>query len=255
MRSLLLPHTFSPELPLKMEGETFHYLSRVLRLSLGDSLTGTDRDGRRYLLVITEIDQESLVLEVREKLEDGINGGERAVETEIHLFQALLKGKKMDTVVRQATEAGVKRIVPVKSEFTVPRYDDGEGKKKRQRWEAIAREAVQQSGSTVITEIDDPVDIEELPRIWNKEDPALLFHHEPLEQTPLQRYLSHYPNTVALGIGPEGGFSPREVEMLRGGGFLPVHLRTNVLRAETAALYAIAAVQTLLAERVEIFRS
>jgi 16S rRNA (uracil1498-N3)-methyltransferase len=244
MRSLLLPHSFSPELPLKMTGDTFHYLSRVLRLSRGDTLAGTDREGRRYLLVITEMDHESLVVEVREKRENG------NTETAICLFQALLKGKKMDTVVRQAAEAGVKRIVPVKSEYTVARYDAGEGKKKRQRWEAIAREAVQQSGSTVITEIEEPVDIDELPRIRNDGDPALFFHHEPLEQTSLHRYLSHYPNTVALGVGPEGGFSPREVELLRGGGFLPVHLQTNVLRAETAALYAIAAVQTLLAERV-----
>ncbi|MFO7849920.1 MAG: RsmE family RNA methyltransferase [Spirochaetia bacterium] len=168
---------------------------------------------------------------------------------EIHLFQCLLKGKKMDCVIRKAVEAGVRRLIPVKSDYTIPVYDDDKENKKRRRWEAIVREAVQQSGSAVVTELSEPTELAQISNFFGKNDLALFFHHEPLDQSSLHRYLSHYPKRVAIAIGPEGGFSSRETEILRRAGFYPVHLHTNVLRAETAAVYALGAVQTILTER------
>jgi 16S rRNA (uracil1498-N3)-methyltransferase len=175
--------------------------------------------------------------------------GRGAPAAEIHLFQCLLKGKKMDAVVRQAVEAGVHRIVPVASEHAVAQYDQATRQKKRRRWDAVIREAVQQSGSRVVTEVEEPADISKIPGMWNSNDPGLFFHQQPLEQSSLHRYLSQYPRRVAVAIGPEGGFSPGEIELLTDAGFLPVYLNTNVLRAETAAVYAIGAVQTILTER------
>jgi 16S rRNA (uracil1498-N3)-methyltransferase len=84
---------------------------------------------------------------------------------------------------------------------------------------------------------------------WNGAGPGLFFHQHPLEQSALHRYLSHYPSDVAVAIGPEGGFSDAEIELLRSAGFSPVYLHTNILRGETAAVYALGAVQTILTER------
>ncbi|HDQ13929.1 MAG TPA: RsmE family RNA methyltransferase [Sediminispirochaeta sp.] len=78
---------------------------------------------------------------------------------------------------------------------------------------------------------------------------GLFFHQSPLAQASLHEYLSSEPRRIGLCIGPEGGFSKGETEYLRQQGFSPVHLHTNVLRAETAAVYAIGAVQTIFLER------
>ena len=77
-----------------------------------------------------------------------------------------------------------------------------------------------------------------------------MLSEEPLARESLHRYLVDSPETVTLAVGPEGGMTPGEMERLQNAGFCSVHFRTNVLRAETAALYGIAAVQTALTERV-----
>ena len=249
MRTFLLPEDFSPRNPLTVTGERFHYLTRVLRLAAGDRISGTDREGSRYLLRISELHERSLVLETERAVNDSEAAGIDTHSPRIHLFQALLKGKKMDTVIRQAVEAGVQRIVPIVSDHAVPRYEDGRVEKKRRRWETVVREAVQQSGSRVVSEVVSPVEMSRITEHWNREGPGLFFHQDPLEQSALHRYLSHYPSDVAVAVGPEGGFSDAEIELLRAAGFSPVLLQTNVLRAETAAVYAIGAVQTILTER------
>ncbi len=243
MRTFLLPEDFSPHSPLTVTGDRYHYLARVLRLTEGDRISGTDNEGNRYLLKIRELHRESLVLETEEAR------GPAPHSPRIHLFQALLKGKKMDTVIRQAVEAGVQRIVPLTSEHAVPRYEEGREEKKRRRWEGIVREAVQQSGSGAVSEVTPPIEMSRISEYWDGEGPGLFFHQQPLEQSALHRYLSHYPSEVAVAIGPEGGFSDAEIELLRAAGFSPVFLQTNVLRAETAAVYALGAVQTILTER------
>ncbi|MFP4491350.1 MAG: RsmE family RNA methyltransferase [Spirochaetaceae bacterium] len=268
MKTFLLPENFSPDSKLTLGGEDFHYLTRVLRLRAGDTFSGTDRRGKRYLLRIVETGETTLAVAADSPgpslLSDtevfGDTGSSPASNSpssnspssnplpEIHLFQSLLKGRKMDGLVRQAVEAGVHRFIPVRSEYTIPVYDRDKEEKKRRRWEAIVREAVQQSGSPIITEVAETIELSEIKNIFNN-DLGLFFHHEPLEQSPLHRYLSLYPKRVAIAIGPEGGFSPGEVEELRSAGFSPVHLHTNVLRAETAAVYALGAVQTIITER------
>jgi 16S rRNA (uracil1498-N3)-methyltransferase len=159
----------------------------------------------------------------------------------------------MDTIVRQAVEAGVGRIVPVQSEYTVPRFDEESSEKKRLRWLRIARQAMQQSGRQKAVEIEIPVSLQELPRIWSglsvPEDVCLVFHEKQLSATGLHRLLSPPPRAIGICIGPEGGFSPDEAASLLHSGFQPVYINTNILRTETAALYAVAAVQTVILEK------
>lgn len=253
MKTFLLPDNFSPDSFLTLGGEDFHYLVRVLRLRAGDTFSGTDRSGNRHLLRIIETKENSLTTAADSDSMEASRGGGHTTSSnvlpEIFLFQCLLKGKKMDGVIRQAVEAGVHRLVPVKSEYTIPVFDKEREEKKQRRWEAIVREAVQQSGSRVVTGVAETIELSGIEGFLGKNDLGLFFHHEPLEQSPLHQYLSLYPKRVAIAIGPEGGFSSREVEELRSAGFSPVHLHTNVLRAETAAVYALGAVQTILTER------
>jgi 16S rRNA (uracil1498-N3)-methyltransferase len=169
----------------------------------------------------------------------------------IILFQALPKSDKMDLIVRQAAESGITEIVPFVSEFSVAKANAGG--QKFLRWERIIKEARQQSGSRIETALSQPLTTDGLFDYWNelKKEGALgfLFHHLGLEQKSLHGYLSNNPKIVALAIGPEGGFSDKEVFCFLEHGFKPLTLGNTVLRTETAALYCTAAVRILLLER------
>ena len=174
----------------------------------------------------------------------------------IILVQSLAKPPAMDLVLRQAAEAGVARVIPLAARRSVVRPGEGggteEAKGKRARWERIVREGLQQSGSAVPTRVEEPLSLAELPE---RLGPArgrrlcLLLHEAPLAEGSLHGYLTETPDEVVLCVGPEGGFAPDEVDFLLAAGFRPLRLPGAVLRAETAALYAVASVETILTER------
>jgi 16S rRNA (uracil1498-N3)-methyltransferase len=277
MRQFLLPATFGGESRIVLSGRDFRYLCRVLRLKEGARLPALDSQGRMYVLELETIGRDSCTCRLDAAKADqartsseaalpDIRGGReeaaspsRADSCPIVLYQGLPKGQKMDLIVRQATEAGVSLIVPLRCEFSVSRIDRDEGGAKRGRWERVVREAMQQSGSSVATEVAEPIGIDEAAAHWrnvtgypsgaSSASRAFLFHQEPLARSSLHRYLYENPVRVAVAVGPEGGFSEREVESLTDSGFLPVFLGANVLRAETAALYAIAAIRIILLEK------
>jgi len=277
-----------PPSRIVLEGEEFHYLAHVLRYGRGSRFEAIDSRGRRYQAEVTACLAHSLELQLQLQEEpelqpepnlkldltatpDSVQGagtepGERQKQGEAlmpvlqpargpklqptyYLYQALLKGKKMDAVIRQAAAAGVDHIIPLETERTVAKLEQGREQKKHDRWKALVKEAVQQSGSKVITRIHPIVQLQDV----KKKSPAttlrLFFHEVPLEKASLHRYLSSCPQEVALFIGPEGGFSPDELAVLGSYDCRPVHLPTNVLRAETAAIYAIGAIQTIAGER------
>jgi 16S rRNA (uracil1498-N3)-methyltransferase len=174
----------------------------------------------------------------------------------IILFQALPKGVKMDLIVRQATEGGVSEIRPFVSDYSVYRQGKRE-EDKTERWRRIIKEARQQSGSPVATELSAPCDTESLLAYWeelrerSRRPVGILLHQDPagpLAQGTFHRYLSNTPDLVVLAIGPEGGFSSPEVSRFLDKGFKPLVIGNTVLRTETAALYAAAAVRIILLE-------
>jgi 16S rRNA (uracil1498-N3)-methyltransferase len=119
------------------------------------------------------------------------------------------------------------------------------------RWNRIVKEAIQQSGTTTYPEIKEPVQFSELKNASS--GLKLFFHQKPLEKNTLFIYLQIVHKQVKLNeinilIGPEGGFTDKEITDLYSYGFKPVYLVKEVLRAETAALYAIASIKTLLLE-------
>jgi len=152
----------------------------------------------------------------------------------------------MDLIVRQAVEAGVGRIVPLVSEHAVAR--PGEGTSRLERWRRIAHEAREQSGAVRPPVIEPPVRLEEAVE-RERGGTALFFHEEPAAGSPLHAILAGARSLVTVLIGPEGGLSPRETALLEASGFRRAWLGDGVLRTETAALYALAAVRTIVRER------
>jgi 16S rRNA (uracil1498-N3)-methyltransferase len=242
--------------------ERAHYLLRVLRLSQGAVFPGQDSRGKRYLITLES--ETPCTLSLRREEEASAKEVEACFRElpeqgpdfpPIIFYQAILKGKKMDQVIRQATEAGADFIIPVLTDRSVPQFTPGEAEKKQKRWEIIVREAIQQSGATGTTLL--------LPRSLKKviEDPPmprpqgrgrevkLFFHERPIANGSLHGYLSGEISSITAAVGPEGGFSPKESEMFLQAGFCPLFFSGNILRAETAAIYGLAAIRALVAER------
>jgi 16S rRNA (uracil1498-N3)-methyltransferase len=245
MKTFVLPETYEGEGELELAGDDYHYLCVVRRLTAGSRFLATDPSGTRYEARITAIHDNSCRVTLRPSAEQP--GGP---DYAISLFQCIPKARKMDGIVRQATEAGVSAIVPVTSDYTVPRiHGDDEWGKRRRRWERIARQAVQQSGAITMPEIGEPISSDELAAGVRELDVLLFFHQIHLAEASLHGYLSRYPGRVGVIVGPEGGLSDREVSLMLESGALPVYLGPNVLRTETSAVFALAAIQIILREK------
>ncbi len=244
MKQFLLPREYAGETRLQLSDDGFRHVVKVLRMRAGDTLPAVDARGGRYDMRIVTIGGDRCEVELAPRETAARPGGVR-----INLLQCLPKGRKVDLIVRQATEAGVARIVLLVSEHVVARPGDADGKSARLR--RIAREALQQSGTPVLPQIEGPRSLESIVEAGEDWGTALLFHEKPIEGASLHRLLAARPTTVSVLVGPEGGLSEREVALLRRAGFKPVHFPTGVLRVETAATYALGAVMTILQERDE----
>ncbi len=261
MKQFLLPREYAGEARISLAGDDLRYLTRVLRLREGDEVPAIDAAGTRYSLRLLRIGQAACQAAIEPTPREPMRaagpsaspeipplGGQPALsETDprITLLQCLPKGPKMDSIVRQATEAGVARIVPLQSEHSLPGSGDSSGRQKR--WERIAREALQQSGNPRMPVLEQPRPLISL-RAGEEWGTALFFHEKPLGNEPLHELLAHGPRRVSVLIGPEGGLSPAEVAFLEEAGFKPVYLGQGVLRVDTAAIAAVAIVKQTVRE-------
>lgn len=257
---------------LSISGKDFRYLRSVLRLSVGDMIHVRLPNGTLQPMTVCKIDEKSKkialqVCDLQENTQAGENQPEEtdSIEScEFILFMSVPKSSKFDLIVRQATECGVARIIPVQSEFS----QKGAEKMnfRSERFERIIKEARQQSGSPVNTKIEDCISLSKACDLWKNETENLseseklavvLYERNDSTVTiseACRRVLNEQNSSdsenssglkkAALFCGSEGGISPNEVEVLGKAGFVPVHLKTNILRCETAALYGIAALQT-----------
>jgi 16S rRNA (uracil1498-N3)-methyltransferase len=234
---------------VRLEGKDYRYLVRVRRLAAGENFPALLPNGKETLVQILSINNN--VLTGKCIVPEELNLNEQSTPP-IILFQALPKSDKMDLIVRQAAEGGIAEIVPFFSEFSTAKKSTETGQK-FSRWERIIKEARQQSGSKTATSIRKPLTIKELIEYWEQRKDSgslgLLFHHQGIAQESLHSYLNNNPALVALAVGPEGGFSDKEVNLFLENGFKPFTIGETVLRTETAALYCAAVIKILLLER------
>lgn len=239
MKQLVVKRLPEPGQPLHLDAEQRHYLVHVRRCQSGDRLVCTDPQGNRAVVELAVQDEEVLLRYVDVVPAAASSGSPRSRST--LLAAALLKGRRFETVIRQATELGVSGIVPVLAEHCVSRPDARELARKSTRWEAIAREATQQSGRAGMPDVHPPLTVRELA----VRGPGIVLDESGGRS--LQEALAQLADETELRfvVGPEGGLSADERALLRDAGWIPVHLPLPVLRAETAAVAATALVQLL----------
>jgi 16S rRNA (uracil1498-N3)-methyltransferase len=228
-------------------GDDARYLTRVLRLGLGDAVTVLDGHGRVFDAVISGTGAEGVSLHLEREITP-----ETETKTRVTLFQAVPKGDKMDFVVQKVTELGAARIVPIITERVVVRLDPGQAVKRRERWQRIAREASKQCGRTLIPDVE-PVSTFQAALEFHTPGLPGLMPWEGEEEVALRDFLETMsahavPEGISVFIGPEGGFSLPEVKAARSRGMITVSLGRRILRTETAGMVTLALILYSLGE-------
>jgi len=232
------------EKTVTITGLLLDHLHASLRVRTGERIWVGDERRRRVLIEVTHVDRRTLRGTVIEQ-----RTGPAPSTPRILIGQAILKGERMDWAIQKTTELGVAAIVPLVSEHTVVRPKQDRIGSQQERWQRIALEAAQQSERWDVPAIDTPCTAMEffsmpvsatLKLILSERETGQSLSAVPLPSSPTQ--------TIALAIGPEGGWRDEELAQAATNGFLPVTLGARILRAETAALAAVSILQTRLGE-------
>lgn len=224
---------------IRLAPEESHHLVTVNRCGRGDPVTAFDGRGHEWITECTDPSKSATVLRVKEARP----ASPRAFE--ITLGQALPKGASMDDIVRQATEIGATRIVPLLSERTQVHLDGDRADKKAEKWRTGAIEAAKQCGNPWLPEITPIQNFSVFLASAAGYDLRLIASLHA-GTTTLKKALAtysakhgHAPRKVLWLVGPEGDFSPTEMTAAITAGCSPITLGPLVLRSDTAAVYAL----------------
>ncbi len=219
-----------------LSGTEAGHMLRSLRLSAGDSFYAFDETGSRYRMRILEATSRSLRAEVLETLPP-----EEPPAVAVTLLVGLPKADKMDFILEKATELGCSRVVPFRSSRTIPRVDAEDARRKTARWERVALAAAKQCGSGRVPDVPGLLSFADaLGASGDAAGKVVLYEGEGT--FGLKRVLAGMrgAKSVALLVGPEGGFSEDEVREAERAGFRRAGLGQRILRVETAAVAALA---------------
>jgi len=215
---------------VELPPDTGSHLAKVLRARAGDDIVLFSGDGREFLGTVESVRGSRVTAAV-----GNASLADRESPLGITLVQCVPRGDRMDFIVQKATELGVRRIVPVLSRRSVVRLDGPQAESKAVHWRAVARSACEQCGRNRLPIIEAPA---ALIDFLGRPPPAgvrLVLEPETASHVPALDSCAD----VEIGIGPEGGFAPEELEAFRLAGFVEVSLGPRILRTETAALAAL----------------
>ncbi len=229
---------------VRLSREQSHQISHVLRLKAGDTITVLDGSGQEYDVTLTTVSSAETA--------GRITGPRRAAgepAAEITLFQSLLAREKFEWVLQKVTEVGVAQVVPVLTERSLVRVKRMEANK-LDRWRRIVAEAAEQSHRGRIPKLEQICTFPEAVAQLRDFDRCLIAapFQEAAALRDILRGLGGTEPSIALLIGPEGGFTPEEVALAHEKGAVPISLGPRVLRTETAAVVAAALVLYELGE-------
>lgn len=214
-----------------IKGPDVKHIRRVLRMTVGDTLTLLDGRGNVYLAKIIEFNKEQI--HCRILAQQAANSDPKI---QVTLVQGLPKGDKMETIIQKCTELGVSRVIPLAAARSVVKLDDKKAADRQQRWQRVAMEAAKQCRRTSIPEV---AGLSDWDNILARIPPAALVlmpweaeRSQSLAEILRQKSLA--PPEVYIFIGPEGGFEDDEAQRLKDKGFHLITLGNRILRTETA---------------------
>lgn len=213
-------------------GSDVNYLKNVLRLNVGDEIRVLDSRSKEYAAKICAINDKSVSVELT---------GERHPKSEpkvkITIAHGIPKNPKMDLVVQKATELGVQRIIPIKTERSIVKLHSDKEPAKISRWQKIAKEAAEQSGRLIIPTVENVMEYRDLFKLKEEFDICMMLWEMEKAKTVKNVFQENKDmKRILIMIGPEGGFSHEEAEMAQYEGFITATLGSRIVRTETASL-------------------
>lgn len=236
----ICPRIYTPEIlslnhTLDLDTQASIHLVKVLRLKEGAELRLFNGDGCEYLAHIISAGKKNAQIQISEIL-----SSDSKVSLPLHLGQVVSKGDRMDFTIQKATELGITDITPLWSERCDVRLKGERLEKKMEHWQKVAISACEQSGRNHIPTIHPAMNYNEWANLVESEVKLILHTRD---QKPLSDIKT--PSSVALLVGPEGGFTDDEVSLCTQQGFTGLTLGPRILRTETAALAALSLFQYL----------
>jgi 16S rRNA (uracil1498-N3)-methyltransferase len=224
---------------IRITGDLLHHLRASLRLHLNEPLYLTDDRRRRHHVIVTDLTRERLTARILSSSE-----GPEHPYPSLTLGQAILKGDHMDWVMQKATELGVDTMVPLITHRSVVRPQQPRVASQTARWQRIACEAAQQSEQWQLPTVQAPMEFHEFVAQSRATLRLILVERADGKRlTDIQLPVGP-AESLAVAVGPEGGWEAEEVAMAKEQGFQPVTLGTTILRSETASLAALAILQS-----------
>lgn len=219
-------------------GSDVNHIKNVLRMKPGEEISVSNGvDGREYRCGILNLEDEMITCELRFVKEDGVE-----LPSKVYLFQGLPKSDKMELIIQKAVELGVYEIIPVAAKRCVVKLDDKKAKSKLLRWQQIAESAAKQSKRGIIPKVSDVMTFAEALKYAGELDVKLIPYElaEGMDRT--KKIISGLKagQSVAVFIGPEGGFEEKEIAQAMAGGIEPITLGRRILRTETAGFTVLA---------------
>lgn len=225
-------------------GDDVNHIKNVIRLKVGDEISVSNGvDGREYRCGITEISDLEVVCTLRFIKEEGVE-----LPAKVFLFQGLPKGDKMEFIIQKMVELGVHEIIPVAMKRCVVKLDAKKAAAKTARWQSIAEAAAKQSRRAIVPRVH---------AVLNYQEALLYAEHMDVKLVPYEmegildgasgmegtrQLIDHIESgqSVAIFIGPEGGFEACEIQEAIDCGMKPVTLGRRILRTETAGMTVMA---------------
>ena len=219
-------------------GGDVNHIKNVLRMKIGEEIAVSNgEDGKEYRCGIEAFSEDEVICGLRFMKEDGVE-----LPSKIALFQGLPKADKMELIVQKAVELGVGEIIPVAAGRSIVKLDEKKAKAKVSRWQGIAEAAAKQSRRGVIPKISEVMSIKEAVAYADSMDVKLIPYELTEDMAKTKEIISGIRpgESVAVFIGPEGGFEEKEIAAAMERGFLPVTLGKRILRTETAGFTVLA---------------
>ena len=225
-----------------IRGDDAHHIQRVMRMNENDKIICNHEEGYAAICQITNLNKSTVEAKVVEELTENME-----LPVTITIAQGLPKGDKFDFVLQKGTELGAKAFIPFQADRSVVQWDQKKYAKKKQRFTKIIKEASEQSHRNMQPQIHPVMSLKELITESKRYD-VKIFPYEEEAKGPYFKPLGEVLNSLQPGesllvcIGPEGGFSENEVNILKKNGFHSVRIGPRILRTETAALYVLSSI-------------
>ncbi len=227
-------------------GSDVNHMKNVLRMRVGEDVELNDGFGHKYIGEIQEFAEESVIVVVKECIEN-----QAELQSKIYLYQGFPKADKMELIVQKAVELGVVEVIPVLTNRTIVKLDEKKKQKKIQRFQSIAESAAKQAARGIIPRIAEVKSFKEALEDAKTKDHILIPYELATGMSDTRTIVEQIKSgeSIAIFIGPEGGFERTEVDEAVKQGARPITLGKRILRTETAGLAILAVLMFQLEDR------